>query len=403
MRFSPTLSPICLGPIVLSLICLSLGCNADPRYRRETALLRAEILDLEDRYFITKAQRDAAINELYGRGKTEQAEKILKRSPAERSRFLPGGISEVIYETDPAFYAPHHEPAPAFRHQDGRVIYDNENFDHPHELIFDDFSLPARPDFSPNYRQEGVSRWEQSLDEGNRNLNSENKNAPNRLTNLENASSQRQSDPNRPGVGSSKPDRSQPFHNITHNNSRPSGSISSNRNPADNRQQIKIDLQQSFPQDDPLTGAPGIQILLQEPNGDGRLFKVEPGTLEISLIDPYAPTISQRIGIWKFLPEELELFFDDQAAGILLHLPYQETFPRGEDVLVLIRYRTANGRLLETSGKIPLQEPSQSPSRIQFDHGDDDLITGNRSRASQNKTEAAGNTDQDRPHWRPIR
>lgn len=52
MRFFVLLC--CLGP-------LAAGCNSDPRCRRETALLRAEILDLEDKYYLMKEQRDQAL------------------------------------------------------------------------------------------------------------------------------------------------------------------------------------------------------------------------------------------------------------------------------------------------------------------------------------------------------
>lgn len=51
--------------VLIILICfLALGCRSDRRYARETALLRAEILDLEDKYYLLKSQHDVAVSEL---------------------------------------------------------------------------------------------------------------------------------------------------------------------------------------------------------------------------------------------------------------------------------------------------------------------------------------------------
>ena len=41
--------------LFLFLMLVAVGCNADPRCRRETALLRAEILDLEDKLAFANA------------------------------------------------------------------------------------------------------------------------------------------------------------------------------------------------------------------------------------------------------------------------------------------------------------------------------------------------------------
>ena len=50
--------------LIIGLCLVTIGCNADPRSRRETALLRAEILDLEDKYYLLKSERDLAVAEL---------------------------------------------------------------------------------------------------------------------------------------------------------------------------------------------------------------------------------------------------------------------------------------------------------------------------------------------------
>ena len=47
------------------ILCLSvIGCRVSPHAEREIAMLRAEILDLEDQYYAIKSQRDSAVSRL---------------------------------------------------------------------------------------------------------------------------------------------------------------------------------------------------------------------------------------------------------------------------------------------------------------------------------------------------
>ena len=45
-------------------VLFSIGCNADPSCRRETALLRAEILDIEDKYAVLQSRYESTALEL---------------------------------------------------------------------------------------------------------------------------------------------------------------------------------------------------------------------------------------------------------------------------------------------------------------------------------------------------
>jgi hypothetical protein len=364
MRYLLILLLICLS-------CLSLGCKTNPRFQREAALLRAEILDLEDRYFVAKSQRDAAINALYADGKNDQAERILKRSPGERM-VQPSARGDIIYESDYPFRDPGYEPAPAFRSSNGEVIYSGDGYGYSHDLLLDEYSLPARSNFSSVLDEEGVIQWEQPSGQG------------------------------RPGsVGDHR--SSSP----TQSTQRPNGSADRNSGTSANpssakRGSLSIDLQQSFPQLDPVTGADGVQVLVREFSGDRRFFRAEAGTMEVSLIDPAAKGGNQKLGVWKFLPSELDLFFDERAGGILLHLPYQELYPTGELVMVSILYRTSTGRLSETNARIYLQGKNDSSGR-QLERGEDDLITRRNSAESFDRNQKVGSADSDRPGWRPIR
>lgn len=308
-------------------LCLILGgCNADPRYRRETALLRAELVDLEDKYFALRSQRDAAIDALHSQGKGNEAEKIMRRSPNDpvTTDTLFFGVP-VLCQDDVCFGDSTIE-APSYRHQDSR-----------HQ----DFQSDEVSSHSG-----GVPRP------------------------VGDAGSIRQVASERSGSGSGR------------------GTVVA----------IELNDQASFERDDSLTGAPGVQVLLQPFDGQGQLL-LDAGSLEVSLIDPYRSTVSQRIGFWKFLPEELELFADEAELGFLLHLPYQDSFPAGDEVEVVIRYRPASGQTLRTSHKIKVGTADRENSEIRVDHQDDDLIT----RVNKRQTGAVGATEKDRPTWRPIR
>lgn len=313
--------------LIIIALCLILGgCNADPRYRRETALLRAELVDLEDKYFVLRSQRDAAMDALRGQGKGEEAEKIMRRSPNDpvsaNNLFL--GVP-VLCQDDVCFGDSATE-APSFRHQDYRHqdFHSEEGSSHSSRV-----TRPARD-----------------------------------------AGSIRQVGSDRSGSGSG------------------GGNVVA----------VELNDQASFERDDPLTGAPGVQILLQPFDGQGQLF-LDAGSLEVSLIDPYRSTVSQRIGFWKFLPEEVELFADPAELGILLHLPYQDLFPVGDEVEVVIRYRGSSGQALRTSHKIKVGTSQRENSEIRIDHQDDDLIT----RVNKRQKGSVSATEKDRPTWRPIR
>lgn len=369
MRFLLTLLLICLS-------CLSLGCKSNPRFQREAALLRAEILDLEDRYFLARSQRDAAINALYAEGKNDQAERILKRSARERM-VRPSADGDIIYESADPFRDPGYETIPALRSSDGEVIYRGDPSGYPNDLLLGEYSLPARSNFSSVLEEEGVIQWEQPPLQGR----------PENVGGTPPASG-RSTSPNQSSPRSDAPDQ--------RNSGTPANPSSARRG------SLSIDLQRSFPQLDPVTGADGVQVLVREQSGDRRFFRAEAGTMEVSLIDPSVKDGNQKLGVWKFLPSELDLFFDDQAGGILLHLPYSESYPTGDLVVVSVRYRTSTGRLSEASARIYLQGQSDS-SGMPPEGGQEDLITRRNSSDSFGRNEKVGSADGDRPGWRPIR
>ncbi len=85
--------------ILLSLICS--GCRVNPRAEREIALLRAEILDLEDQYYMIKSQRDSAVSRLHECGISYDPQGF----PVEGLPGNPiGSGTNVIYENAPGVF-----------------------------------------------------------------------------------------------------------------------------------------------------------------------------------------------------------------------------------------------------------------------------------------------------------
>ena len=64
-RAAQTTSLRLLAAIISCFVLFSLGCRSDPGCRRETALLRAEILDMEDKYAFLQARYQSTASELH--------------------------------------------------------------------------------------------------------------------------------------------------------------------------------------------------------------------------------------------------------------------------------------------------------------------------------------------------
>ena len=104
-------------------------------------------------------------------------------------------------------------------------------------------------------------------------------------------------------------------------------------------------------------GDDGLNLLLQTKDANGQIV-LHAGELTVSLIDPKQ---RQRVGFWRFLAGETELFFVDQnenTDGILLHLPWDESVPRRARLLVHVSFITQDGRTLTTSNDVLIKPPT---------------------------------------------
>jgi hypothetical protein len=372
--------------IIIGLLLLaSTGCNSDPRCRRETALLRAEILDLEDKYFITKAQRDEALALLQAQGRPDLADKVSARAPINQfSAATENGdeycYDDVIYEDGPFPTLDAMNPV-----SDG---YSSTL--EPSDLILGDMQLPARPPqavpgtsgtFKPPTARETSPRSKIGETDSRESI-------------LEPAEELPETKGTILPQNSASPPPSQgfQFRNRT-------------RNMTDATQlkalaasspvtEIVIDRNQtSFLDSDSQSAT--LSLLLKPRDARGQSRRVA-GTLTVSIVDPESSTARERrIGIWKFLPEEVELFFTDSDTepGIRLSLPFENGLPQGNQVVVLARLQLDDGRALETTSRI---SASESP-RNRMELGEEDQL------AERQDSPRAILDNRARPAWRPVR
>jgi hypothetical protein len=369
--------------IIIGLLLATLGCNADPRCRRETALLRAEILDLEDKYFITKAQRDEALSALQAQGQPGVAAKILARNPIEQ---FSGGTSwddgEVIYDdpqyldSDAVLQGETIQGDSLSPDSSNIILNDSPLATEPIEIMQPGTILrgqPATRESVPRGAKPREAKPGQSILDGAEELpqNKGFKDPSTSPTSPANEGTQLRTQPR------SAPDTIQ----------RTAGAIT---NPVT---EITIDRGQTGLMENE-SGTPTLSLLLKPRDARGQSRRVA-GTLTVSVLDPASTSTEQRIGIWKFLPEELELFFTDpnSAPGIRLSLPFEDSRPQGKEIIVLIRFQLTDGRALETTARIPT---ASAGSKIKIQQGEDDQLAEREGATEATPVSA-------RPTWRPVR
>ena len=389
---------------VIGLCVVAAGCNADPRCRRETALLRAEILDLEDKYYQTKAQRDDALAALESGGNITAAKKIGRPLRGFRS-----GISheinpqEVIY-SDEIYDGGVISESPAYS-TNGLPDSNVQPFDYaPHG-----FAPTEAPTANP--RNQVPPKTDDSIPillDG-----------PEVISPLESEGIVPSgSPPSDPTTVPASPASSILLIGPNANTANPSV-VSSQA-----ITEIVIDRTQTRGHDvDGRPGDDGLDVLLRPRSANGET-QLQSGELTVSIIDPSAPTATQRIGLWKFLPSEAELFFTDispEKRGILLHLPWEKTTPVGKEVVVFVRFQTSDGRRLETTSKVRVAPPLHPATDGSLDvKNDSDLIAGWINRDSQRSGQTANAPNASpfanrpntlatpissgaKPNWRPVR
>lgn len=338
--------------------CFAAGCNSDPRYRRESALMRAEILDIEDKYAALKSKYESQairLHELTGEPvditsysmSTNYHDNVIGDGIIIEDGTIVGG--ETIVSDGVILSQPHHGQ---FDHSNPQVIIEEGGSPILHtpqtqirsgginadpfggDVIIQQESL-APGAVLPNALPRNVTPVQPSTPAGSGTKNGE---LP---------------------LPQTRSLRSKQRQIIRQAGSRDSAYGANGGNEAT---EVIINRTGTRGHDvDGVAGDEGLNLLVQTKDARGQVL-LQAGELTVSIIDPKQ---KRRIGLWKFLPEETELFFvNDEIAsdGVLLHLPWEENVPERSRLLVHVRFVTPDGRVLKTSGDVLIKPPGNNYS-----------------------------------------
>ena len=371
-----------LGLIGFCFVLISLGCNADPRCRRETALMRAEILDIEDKYAALQSKYESTALLLH----QYTGQPIDQTIYGATSNYHDVILSEEIISngeitTGDGIYQPNIES-----YQPGTVVYGTpvQSYSDQPGIIIDDLgpqlNAPAgtlvQPSQNFNLPAEGNIR---ELDS-----------APDLRSAPKAPSNPSQESLPLPGDARNRPDHgADDFElNLARTNRRTvparqasvtlGRSYDNNRNATNQGLPTEIIVNRSMTAGQDVNDSPGddgLNLLLQTKDANGQIV-LHGGELTVSLIDPKQ---RQRVGFWRFLAGETELFFVDKnenTDGILLHLPWGESVPRRARLLVHVSFVTQDGRTLTTSSDVLIKPPTtdysaEDPTVIEWTLQDD--------------------------------
>lgn len=128
---------------------------------------------------------------------------------------------------------------------------------------------------------------------------------------------------------------------------------------------INIDRIASGGQDlDGLPGHEGLVLLIQPESIDGEVVQT-PGRLSVEVTDPKIRRPRNSIGSWQFSPYEVQNFFVKEEVtdqGILLHLPWDGVAPANRKLLVHVQFTTDDNRMFEATREFEIEPPGVSYS-----------------------------------------
>jgi hypothetical protein len=362
--------------LLFSVTLASIGCNSDLRCRRETALLRAEYLDLEDKYYAllsqtgTEANATVASNEVV----VENTHPVIYGSGVVPTPVVPAPVVQPSIGQPSVVYENYSPSQPEIIYYDQTYGQTNQFPTHgqPYEPI-NGLTTPYTP--QPTYAPVPTPVTPETA------AGSGSVERPSAETLLV--------DPELP----EKPPFDSPVPSTPNNSQEtlpaPDSSLNDEANgfdfEIDNTQEvgheIKIELSSPITEVvinktvsqgknfDRLAGDDGIELLIQPKSASGAVID-EAGNLTINLIDSAASQGQRRIGQWTFLKEEAELFFAEDEfdnRGILLDLQWDKIIPTNKRLTVYVRFETPEGRIMETTSDIIIDPPASSMTKEQFD------------------------------------
>ena len=463
MRFRTTRSLIPCLLFALAVPAWS-GCQSPGRNQREVALLRAEILDLEDQYYALKSRCEYAESQLGGNHQCDNC--------------APQDVGEVILDGS-------------------EVYYDGENVGDLGEPVGSGFSPIEEPFIhdpsTPSRYLPAAERYLDRLESRRSSTRSNQPPKPRWLENLQGLLGRNQNQtpsaqtserrpwfiapPFRPDTQRISPlarlqeqlnsrgsgfDRTEsanieldPDIDVVIPNIDPTPTEANSRQPAlvggnetfevdpydldiqinepevdfaiNETQVSEIFIAREFTKSRNLDGNPGdegIELLLQPKTELGDIL-LKPASTTVRVVDPLESGARQQIGSWKFSSEEISLFQNEDQSnpGYLLHLPWDQRVPRNRNLMILVSYVTPDGRTLQTRQELNITPPgSNQPVDLS-------LITGwtkrdqswnqptqsgrevagrkpsqpTRSRARSSMPARPASTTIQKPTWRPSR
>lgn len=326
--------------LLILAICLtltSIGCNSNLKCRRETALLRAEYLDLEDKYYALLSQSGAGSTEITTTQPssapviTTESQPVIYGSGVEHSLPETQNAPDIIYYDQTTGYP-----------VDGQIYYQSQEI--------------QTPTLAPPNEQNSVGVLRNS--QSNEDTLDDYFPSP--------VESQQAVPPTfEPSINHELPE---PESNLDGDQTR-FGLEIENAHEAGHQVKIRTDslitevvINKSLSKGkntDNRPGDDGIEILLQPKSVDGSVVD-EAGNLTISLVDPSAEQGERQIGQWSFLRKEAELFFAEDEfgnRGILLNLSWDKAVPSNKRLTVYVRFETPDGRVMETTSNIFIDPP----------------------------------------------
>ena len=376
MRYLPAI-------LLIGATLIPVGCNSDLRCRRETALLRAEYLDLEDKYYALLAQGpdSTVIVDNGQQGVSNYAPATIRESgivtqqPAGQPIFNGGPINGGLVNGGPINGFPingspvnsspeiiYYDEGPTYQGVPGQIfsggtVIGNGIISEGTVINSPTLASPvlqdSRESFDvPTPAESGSgSRMAPYQEDYDNDSNME-------TSPLPQPSSSDPSLEDEAGTSILEMDTERLTFDFASQSS-VSGS--------ENERVSSIRINTSVSHGEAVDSVPGddkLKLLLQPLNGSGAVME-QAGNLSISVIDEQADQGEQQIGYWEFVRSEAELFFardEFDNRGILLELPWEDKIPTHSNLSVYIRFETVDGRVLDTTEIVTI-DPPKSASR----------------------------------------
>ena len=305
--------------LLLTFILLAAsGCRAiSPNAEREIALLRSEILDLEDQYYSLRSQRDTAVTQLRDcQGANFDASQFPNTQIA-----YPQYAGDVIYESSP-------------------IVYEDQSYG---QVISG--PVIGGPVIGGPVIDQGFAPPLNTMDQ---------------IQSFENASPIIEPDPAIEEIPAIEGDDAGGG-----NDAGESTSILNRQYDISQSDEIRaVQINSQLTQGKDLDGVPGhegVTLFVQPVNRHGAVVS-QNGQMTVQLLERDRLASTRQIGLWNFTPGEIESFrvregLPDQ--GVLLHLPWGAILPTRNEVTVVINFVSAGNRRYTSRMQIPVQPPAR--------------------------------------------